>query len=106
MHVKGAAVALCLVAGLQRANATVLVSSPGETIAIPSWDLQSSADVGTNLDALSRTGLDTTSWHHIGASKCTLMSCLIKAGVYNEDELFYSDNLSKVDDKQFLVPWI
>jgi exo-1,4-beta-D-glucosaminidase len=106
MHVKGAAVALCLVAGLQAVDAAALVSSPGETVAIPSWDLQSSADVGTDLDALSRTGLDTTSWHHIGTSKCTLMGCLIEAGVYNEDELFYSDNLRNVDDKQFLVPWI
>ena len=34
------------------------------------------------------------------------MGCLIEAGVYNETDLFYSDNLRKVDEKQFLVPWI
>jgi exo-1,4-beta-D-glucosaminidase len=34
------------------------------------------------------------------------MGCLIEAGVYNDNELFYSDNLRKVDQKQFSVPWI
>ncbi|SPQ25741.1 476ac709-e0be-4bd8-9454-2dc5d423726d [Thermothielavioides terrestris] len=91
---------------LATATGAALVSSPGETAAIPSWDLQSTASVGTDLGTLSRTGLDTASWHHVSSSKCTLMGCLIQAGVYNETELFYSDNLLKVDDKQFSVPWI
>ncbi|KAK3896463.1 Exo-beta-D-glucosaminidase, partial [Staphylotrichum tortipilum] len=47
-----------------------------------------------------------SSWHHVATSKCTLMGCLVEAGVYNEDELFYSENLRKVDADQFLVPWI
>jgi exo-1,4-beta-D-glucosaminidase len=33
------------------------------------------------------------------------MATLIASGVYNEDELFYSDNLKTVDSDQFRVPW-
>jgi exo-1,4-beta-D-glucosaminidase len=102
MRVKRAAVALLLATQSQAA----LVSSPGDTAAIPSWHLQSSAVAGTNLEGLSRTGLDTRSWHHVRTSKCTLMGCLVEAGVYKEHELFYSDNLRKVDETQFSVPWI
>ncbi|KAL2015142.1 hypothetical protein VTK56DRAFT_6208 [Thermocarpiscus australiensis] len=91
---------------LEGVAAASLVSSPGQTAAIPSWALQSSAEVGNNLKALSRTGLDTATWHHINNSKCTLMGCLVEAGVYNETELFYSENLRKVDATQFSVPWI
>ncbi|KAL1835662.1 hypothetical protein VTJ49DRAFT_6259 [Mycothermus thermophilus] len=104
MHVKGLAVVLGL-ASLP-CKATPLVSSPGDTAVIPSWDLVSSAKVGNDLSALSQAGLDTSSWHHVGTSRCTLMGCLIEAGVYNEDELFYSENLRKVDARQFSVPWI
>ncbi len=106
MRVKETTIALFVASGLNTATAQALVSSPGETAVIPSWDLQSSTTAGTNLETLSTTGLNTTSWHHIGTSKCTLMACLVEAGVYNETELFFSDNLRKVDDKQFLVPWV
>lgn len=34
------------------------------------------------------------------------MGCLLEAGIYNDSELFYSDNLRKVDSKQFQVPWL
>lgn len=34
------------------------------------------------------------------------MGCLIEAGVYDQEELFYSKNLRTVDGKQFSVPWI
>ncbi len=106
MRVNRTVTALFFASGLQKATTRALVSSPGDTAVIPSWDLQSSAKVGTNLEALSTSGLETTSWHHIKTSKCTLMACLIEAGIYNETELFFSDNLRKVDDKQFLVPWV
>ncbi|KXX74145.1 Exo-beta-D-glucosaminidase [Madurella mycetomatis] len=95
-----------LAAGLYAAAAVGLVSSPGQVAVIPSWDLQSTAEVGTNLSSLSRTGLDTASWHHVNKSKCTLMGCLIEAGVYNATDLFYSENLRTVDEEQFSVPWI
>ncbi|KAK4108281.1 glycoside hydrolase family 2 protein [Canariomyces notabilis] len=106
MQVKQIAIAISLVSRLQPAMAAALVSSPGQTAAIPSWDLQSTAVVGTNLERLTRNGVNTSAWHHIRKSKCTLIGCLIEAGVYNETELFYSDNLRKVDGTQFLVPWI
>lgn len=97
---------LSLWSGLRAAGAAPLVSSPGQAAAIPSWDLQSSADVGGDLGALSQTGVDTSSWHHVATSKCTLIGCLIHAGVYNDTELFYSDNLRSLDGTQFAVPWI
>ncbi|KAK4096227.1 glycoside hydrolase family 2 protein, partial [Parathielavia hyrcaniae] len=106
MHTKKTAVSFSIAAGLQTINAAVLVAAPRQTAAIPSWDLQSSAVAGNDLGILSRTGFDTTSWHHVPVSRCTLMGCLIEAGVYTESELFYSDNLRKVDANQFLVPWI
>ncbi|KAK4152185.1 glycoside hydrolase [Chaetomidium leptoderma] len=106
MRMRRALTAIFLASGLQAADAAPLVSSPGERAAIPSWDLQSSAVAGTDLAALSQTGLDTSSWHHIKASKCTLMGCLVETGVYKESDLFYSENLRKVDEEQFLVPWI
>lgn len=34
------------------------------------------------------------------------MGCLIKAGVYSDDELFYSDNLKHFNTSGFLVPWL
>ncbi|KAK4184559.1 family 2 putative glycoside hydrolase [Podospora australis] len=96
--------ALSLV-GVVKAAATPLVSSFGQTAVIPSWDLQSSAKVGNNLESLSKTGVDTSSWYHVGKSKCTLMGCLVETGVYNETDLFYSENLQNVDETQFSVPW-
>ncbi|KAK3367979.1 glycoside hydrolase superfamily [Podospora didyma] len=107
MHLTAAALALSLAAVLGVASATRrLVSSAGQTAAIPSWDLQSSAKAGSDLAALSRIDVDTSSWHHVGVSRCTLMGCLLESGVYNDTDLFYSNNLSKVDAKQFLVPWL
>ncbi|KAL2132946.1 hypothetical protein VTI74DRAFT_3136 [Chaetomium olivicolor] len=95
-----------LTAGFHETKARTLVSSPGQIAAIPSWDLQSSAGIGPDLNIVSRPGFGTGSWHHVKISKCTLMGCLVEAGVYNETDLFYSDNLRKVDAQQFSVPWI
>ncbi len=106
MILRNAVAGLCLITGLPVTVARGLVTSPGDTAAIPSWELQSSGRAGTDLKALSRTGLDTSSWHHVRNSKCTLMACLVEAGLYDETELFFSDNLRKIDEKQFLVPWI
>jgi len=83
-----------------------LVSKAGQVAVIPTWDLQSTAVVGNDLGKLSRDRLDTESWYHAPVSKCTLIGCLIEAKVYNETELFFSDNLRKLDENKFLVPWI
>jgi len=86
-------------------SAAALVSALGQASVIPSWRLQSSAKTGSDLVALSKLGLDTSSWHQVPAF-CTLMGCLLNSGVYNDTDLFFSDNLSKVDAKQFSVPWL
>jgi exo-1,4-beta-D-glucosaminidase len=92
--------------GVEAALAASLLSKPGDSAVIPSWDIQSTAKVGNDLQALSKVGADTTSWYHINSSRCTLMGCLVQAGVYHEDDLFYSDNLRKFDASQFRVPWV
>ncbi|KAI0404821.1 family 2 glycoside hydrolase [Xylaria palmicola] len=97
---------LGLFLGAEAATASPLLSKPGVSAIIPSWHIQSSAKVGSNLQALSAAGVDTSAWHHINSSRCTLMGCLLQAGVYREEELFYSDNLRKLDASQFRVPWI
>ncbi|GAP90418.1 putative exo-beta-D-glucosaminidase [Rosellinia necatrix] len=97
---------LLLFLGTEAVLAASLLSKPGDSAIIPSWDIQSSAKVGNNLEALSRVGVDTSSWHHINSSRCTLMGCLLQAGVYHEEDLFYSDNLKKFDASPFHVPWI
>ncbi|KAI1367155.1 family 2 glycoside hydrolase [Xylaria arbuscula] len=97
---------LGLLLGLEAVSATSLHSKLGSSAIIPSWDIQSSAKVGNDLQALSRTGVDASSWHHINTSRCTLTGCLLQAGVYREEDWFYSGNLKSVDASQFRVPWI
>ncbi|KAK1752880.1 glycoside hydrolase superfamily [Echria macrotheca] len=97
------AVSLC---GAAAAAPAALVSANGQVAALPSWDLQSSARVEGDVAALSKTGVDTSSWHKVNTPFCTLMGCLINSGVYNDTDLFFSDNLSRVDAKQFAVPWL
>ncbi|TPX17929.1 uncharacterized protein E0L32_011992 [Thyridium curvatum] len=93
-------------AGAAQAAAAPLVSEAGQRAPIPSWDLQSSAKAGDDLSKISQASQDTSSWHHADVSRCTVMACLIKAGVYNDSELFYSDNLDRFDASPFRVPWI
>ncbi|KAI1183074.1 family 2 glycoside hydrolase [Nemania serpens] len=97
---------LGLFVGFRAAIAASLLSKPGDSAIIPSWDIQSTAKVGNNLRDLSQVGVDTSSWHHISSSRCTLMGCLLQAGVYHEDDLFYSENLKKFDVSQFRAPWV
>ncbi|KAK3485247.1 glycoside hydrolase superfamily [Neurospora hispaniola] len=87
-------------------SSSALVSTPGQIAPVPAWDLQSSTKAASDLEALSRPGIDTSGWLHVNTSKCTLMGCLLEAGIYNDTELFYSDNLRRVDSKQFEVPWL
>jgi exo-1,4-beta-D-glucosaminidase len=104
-----------LLAGLQQvlgttaaaAAATTFIQRQMETLSqaqtklIPNWDIQSSAKTGQDVAALSVAGVDVSSWYHIAASGCTIMGCLIKAGVYNDSDLFFSDNLAKFDSDPF-----
>ncbi|EGZ69741.1 glycoside hydrolase [Neurospora tetrasperma FGSC 2509] len=87
-------------------SSSALVSTPGQIAPVPAWYLQSSTKAASDLEALSRPGIDTSGWLHVNTSKCTLMGCLLEAGIYNDTELFYSDNLRRVDSKQFEVPWL
>jgi exo-1,4-beta-D-glucosaminidase len=80
--------------------------TPDKSLLISKWDIQSTAKLGKDLAALSRPGVNTSAWHSVNASRCTLMGCLLQAGVYNETQLFFSDNLNHVDNGQFLVPWL
>ncbi|KAI1779433.1 glycoside hydrolase family 2 protein [Hypoxylon cercidicola] len=104
MHLHWRLLGLCF--GIDVATAAALVSEPGDVAIIPSWDIQSSETVGTDLEALSHPGVDTTTWHEVDSSRCTLMGCLIQAGVYRENGLFFSNALQNFNSSQFRVPWI
>ncbi|TQV96748.1 glycosyl hydrolase [Cordyceps javanica] len=89
------------------ATAKPLTSGAGQRAAIPGWDLQSTASVDADLAKISRVGgADTSSWHHVEASRCTLMGCLLASGEYKDSELWFSNNLERFDGAQFAVPWV
>ncbi|KAI1409713.1 glycoside hydrolase family 2 protein [Hypoxylon sp. FL1857] len=104
MHLRRPLLGLCL--GIDALTAAALLSEPGEVAIIPSWDIQSSERVGTDLKTLSQPGLDTTTWHGVDSSRFTLMGGLVKAGVYRENGLFFSNALQNFNSSQFKVPWI
>ncbi|RFU25581.1 hypothetical protein B7463_g10749, partial [Scytalidium lignicola] len=82
------------------------VSSAGSTATIPGWHLQSSAHVSKDIAALSKPGVDTSSWYRV-SSHCTVMAGLLENNVYNDTTLFWSENLEfMVDSSQFSVPWL
>lgn len=86
-----------------------LASVVGRQDAIPNWDIQQINKVSGNLKSLSLPNIDTSSWHHASVSRCTLMACLLNAGIYELhglDGLWYSDNLAQFDDSMFHVPWV
>ncbi|KAI5922628.1 glycoside hydrolase family 2 protein [Camillea tinctor] len=104
MHLHGWLLSLCVT--IDAVGAAALVSNPGDLIAFPSWDLQSSKNTGNDTTTLSLPGLEVESWHHVNTSRCTLMGCLLKAGVYQEEDLFHSENLEAFDASIFQVPWV
>ncbi|POR39758.1 Exo-beta-D-glucosaminidase [Tolypocladium paradoxum] len=91
---------------LDERAAQTIMSGPGQRAVIPSWDLQPSSSAKGNLASVSRPGHDTSSWHHIKSSRCTLMGCLLDTGVYKDSDLWYSDNLDRFNWGQFLEPWV
>ncbi|PHH89867.1 hypothetical protein CDD83_5072 [Cordyceps sp. RAO-2017] len=88
------------------ASAQTRATSLAEKLIIPHWDLQSSAKVDRDLARVSQPGYDSSSWYHIQQSRCTLMGCLLAAGVYNDSNLWFSDNLRHFDTSLFSVPWV
>ncbi|KAI1640537.1 glycoside hydrolase family 2 protein [Biscogniauxia mediterranea] len=104
MHLHEWLLRLCV--GVDTIGTATLVSKPGELAAFPSWDLQSTKEAGTDTAGLSLAGLNTKSWHHVNSSRCTLMGCLLKAGVYQEEDLFHSENLKSFNASIFTVPWV
>ncbi|RYO76972.1 hypothetical protein DL766_008710 [Monosporascus sp. MC13-8B] len=97
-------------AGVETATAAAAANSlsftSARTLTISSWKIRSTAEVGNDLAALSQTDVDTASWQHVESSRCTLMGCLLQAGVYADSDLFYSDNLKHFDASIFQVPWL
>jgi len=85
-----------------------LVSSPGDTAVIPGWSLQSATffDGNLSLSSLSYPGAQSGTWYS-ASSRGTVMAHLIENGVYKDNELFYSDNMDKIEGQDiFRSPWI
>ncbi|KAJ5833951.1 hypothetical protein N7474_002262 [Penicillium riverlandense] len=101
--VLGAGPALSVITA--RADASLLVSASGDTAIIPGWNLQSITKVSDDMPTLSQPGVDVSSWYRVGA-RGTVMAGLIENGVYNETELWFSDNMeSETDRSLFEAPW-
>lgn len=87
-------------------NPAPLVSSPGDIAVIPGWSLESSLHVSGDMPGLSRPGVDVSTWHRVGP-RGTVMDGLLQAGVFSDAELFYSDNLNRLDSETtFRSPWL
>ena len=98
---------LAISGGANAANvvSNLLVASAGDVAAIPGWYLQSALKVPDDLAALSLPGADSSSWYRVSA-RGTVMAGLLENGVYNETEMFYSDNMESISDTSFESPWI
>ncbi|KAJ5652926.1 hypothetical protein N7507_010352 [Penicillium longicatenatum] len=94
--------ALCVTS----AYAEPLVSGPGKRAVIPGWSMQSASWTQTDMSGLSQPGVNVSSWYRVGR-RSTVMAGLIENGIYNETELFYSDNMENLADQPiFKEPWI
>lgn len=88
------------------AAAQSLALSPGDKSIIPEWRLQSSERVSSDMPGLSRPGADVSSWYRV-AARGTVMAGLIENGVYNDTDMFFSDNMKNISDaSRFQSPWI
>ncbi|KAF9737473.1 hypothetical protein PMIN04_009181 [Paraphaeosphaeria minitans] len=87
------------------ADASPLVSAPGQAAVIPSWKVASSNHAGNDAVKLSAPGLDVSKWLSIG-SRGTLMATFLESKVYyGDDSLFFSGNLNQTTQAKFQVPW-
>lgn len=91
---------------VMNAGAELLVSGPGERAVIPGWSMQSATWAQTNMSNLSQPGVNVSSWYRVGG-RSTVMAGLLENGVYNETELFFSNNMENLADQPiFKEPWI
>lgn len=92
---------------LDLAASTPPVSFSGAKAVLPGWHLQSTLHAEDNMTALSLPDYNVSSWYRV-SSRATLMAGLIENGVYNDTELFYSNNLQTVieDRSVFYSPWL
>jgi exo-1,4-beta-D-glucosaminidase len=97
---------IALAALASRVAGDALVSKAGDIAAVPQWDIQSSSEITDDIASIAQPGVDTSSWHHIPIPRCTLMGCLLEAGLYKEEELWYSNTLESFNWGQFTVPWL
>ena len=87
-------------------HAEHLVSSPGQSAVIPGWNLQSATRVKDDMNSLSQPGADVSDWYRVGP-RGTVMAGLLENSVYNDTELFYSDNMETLANKpEFKQPWL
>ena len=55
----------------------------------------------------TKPGANVSSWYSNISGRSTIFAGLLATGEYNEETLFYSDNLQKlVDSSRFTVPWL
>lgn len=78
-----------------------IVAPAGAATAIPSWMMQTSAQVSSDA-AVSKPGFDTTGWLPVKA-RSTVFAGLVANGRYPDP--FYSTNMASVPTEQFKVPW-
>lgn len=87
-------------------NSTSILTTAGSQAIISGWRIQSSKNVSGSVSALSHAGVDTSSWHRVGA-RGSVFAGLLESGVYNDTYLFFSDNLeTTVDSSTYEVPWL
>jgi exo-1,4-beta-D-glucosaminidase len=96
---------LALVAGVVLAAVAAqpaLAEGGGPTALTSGWKVQSSAVATDSGAAISDPGYSTAGWLPISQPE-TLMAALVENGKY--PNIFFSDNLAKVDPSQFDVNW-
>jgi exo-1,4-beta-D-glucosaminidase len=91
-----------LLLGVTRAQ----LSQPGDSHVVPGWHLQSTANLEANITELSQSGANVSSWYRV-PYRGTVFAGLVGNDVYNDTQLFFSDNLeATVDYSEFEVPWL
>lgn len=82
------------------------LSQPGDSLVVPGWHLHSSAGLESDVPTLSQPAANTSDWYRV-SYRGSVFAGLIESGVYNDTELFFSDNLeTMVDYSDFEVPWL
>src|SRR5436190_1997572 len=83
-----------------------LVSVASDRAIIPGWHMQSTQHVSDSISTLSRAGADVSTWYRV-SPRGTIVAGLLENGVYNDSELFFSNNLdTEIDYSAFNVPWL